>query len=53
MQVFDQMGKLVLILQNADLKGNSVKFGNAFANGIYLVKVVGAAGTHTYKLIKQ
>jgi uncharacterized protein YjdB len=52
-QVFDQMGKLVLILKNADLKGNSVKFGNAFANGIYLVKVVGTSGTHTYKLIKQ
>ena len=52
-QVFDQMGKLVLILQKAELKGNSVKFGNGFANGIYIVKVVGANGTHTYKLIKQ
>jgi hypothetical protein len=47
------MGKLILTIQKKELKGNSVKFGNGFANGIYLVKVVGVNGTHTYKLIKQ
>jgi uncharacterized protein YjdB len=52
-KVFDQMGKLVLIIQNDQLNGNSIKFGNTLPNGIYILKVSTAINTHTYKLIKQ
>jgi hypothetical protein len=52
-EVYNQVGNLVLIINGSAIKDNTIKFGNALNNGIYIIKVRQGNKINAYKIIKQ
>ena len=52
-EVYNQLGKLVLNIPGNHGKDNKIKFGKSLVAGIYFVKVNRDNKTDTYKIVKQ
>jgi endoglucanase len=52
-KVYDQLGRIVLLLKGSDLESNAVTFGKDLSKGVYIVKISRGNLMDSYKLVKQ
>jgi hypothetical protein len=52
-EVYNQLGSLVLILNGSEIKDNAIKFGTGLVKGMYIIKVYRNNKIDSYKIIKQ
>jgi len=52
-QIYNQQGKLVNIIDPSGITGNSIELGNDLPSGVYILQLIQTNSINTFKLIKE